>query len=135
MNKDKISINQPIVLKTKENNNVYHYKTEFSVYINEVYLALTANIKLKIEAEKNLVSFEDSLLARIMGLSGSCCEDHARSCLEDSINPDLVALGIQPMTLEGCKAIQIELEKDINYFIHSKLEEISYFSKNKPCKV
>ena len=100
-----------------------------------MYLALTANINLKIEAEKNLISFEDSLLTRIMGLNSLCCEDHARTCLEDSVNPELVALGLQPMTLEGCIALQIELEKDINYFIHSKLEEIMYFSKNKPCKL
>ena len=131
MNKDKISINQPIVLKTKENNNVYHFKTEFSIYVNEVYLALTANIKFKIEDQKNRVSFEDGLLTRIMGLSSLCCEDHARTCLADSVNPELVALDLQPMTLEGCRAIQVGVEKDINYFMHSKLLEIEYLGYSK----
>ena len=122
--KNKLAVNKPIVLKTKVNNTVYHYKTEFSIYLGSVTLDLVANIKLKTAQKKNLISFEDSLLTRIMGLSDLCCEDHRLTCLADSVNPELVALGLNKISLEDSLEIKHKVENEISYFIIDLLQKL-----------
>ncbi len=122
--KNKLAVNKPIVLKTKVNNSVYFYKTEFSVYLGAVTLDLVANIKLKTVQKKNLISFENSLLTRIMGLSDLCCEDHRLECLADSVNPELVELGLDPISLEDSLEIKTKVENEISYFIIDLLEKL-----------
>ena len=121
----KIVLNKPIVLKTKVNNTVYHFKSEFSLYLDNAYLDLVANIKLKLKEDKSLISFENSLLTRVMGLTSLCCNDHAEACLTDSVNPELVALGLKPMTLEDSAHIKRLVENEINYFIGSKIQALA----------
>ena len=123
--KNKLAVNKPIVLKTKVNNTVYHYKTEFSIYLGSVTLDLVANIKLKTAQKKNLISFEDSLLTRIMGLSDLCCEDHRLTCLADSVNPELVALGLNKISLEDSLEIKHKVENEISYFIIDLLQKLN----------
>lgn len=121
---NKLVVNKPIVLKTKLNNGVYFYKTEFSVYLDSVMLDLVANIKLKTIQKKNLISFEDSLLTRIMGLSDLCCEDHRLECLNDSVNPELVKLGLNKISLEDSLEIKHKIENEISYFIINNLSKV-----------
>lgn len=122
---NKLAVNKPIVLKTKVNNSVYHYKTEFSIYLGSVTLDLVANIKLKTAQKKNLISFEDSLLTRIMGLSDLCCEAHRLTCLADSVNPELVALGLNKISLEDSLEIKHKVENEISYFIIDLLQKLN----------
>lgn len=123
--KNKLAVNKPIVLKTKVNNTVYHYKTEFSIYLGSVTLDLVANIKLKTAQKKNLISFEDSLLTRIIGLSDLGCEAHRLTCLADSVNPELVALGLNKISLEDSLEIKHKVENEISYFIINLLQKLN----------